>query len=250
VPGLNSAGGVVVTGGFLVGRSGAVAAPDAAGGVPAWVFNQNGIMLGDMYGNLATKASGIGTGALIGLEIKVFKLRMSLEADCSNINRGDKHRDDLFKRFSFGLSYRLGLKLGNYFMPYLLAGIEFNTLKGRGENPHFKDSGDYTLYPNNPANRLAYSNADRLFYSTEDGKMTQNPRLGCGFEISFFERFKFRFDVFWTLKRRFVSKFRTDTVTPNAVVGPAALGPFYGTEDSMTWYHKKFSTRFGLIMDL
>lgn len=247
MPSLNAGGG------FLVGRGGVVVVvPDAAGGIPAHNFNQNGIVLGNIDGNLSTKISGIGIGALVGLEMKVFKLRMSLEADCSNINyEKDKQKDNLFERFSFGLSYRLGLKLGNYFTPYLLAGVEFSTLKGRGENPHFKDSGDYTLYPNAPAPpRLAYSNVDRLFYNTESGKMIQNPRLGCGFEISFFERFKFRFDAFWTLRKEFASKFRTDTVTPNAVVGAGALGPFYGAEGAMTLLHKKFSTRFGIIMDL
>ncbi|MDR1031936.1 MAG: hypothetical protein LBL30_02310 [Holosporales bacterium] len=244
VPGLVI--GDFVSGGFLVGRNGVVTVPDAAGAVPARPFNQNGIVLGGIDGNLATKNSGIGTGAIVGLEMKVFKLRMSLEADCSNINYGkDKQKDNLFEKFSFGLSYRLGLKLGNYFTPYLLAGVEFSTFKGRGENPHFRDSGDYTTDPNG-AGRTVYRSIDRLFYNIESSKMIQSPRLGCGFEISFFERFKFRFDAFWTLKRRFAGKFRTDTVAPVGV----GFDPSYGADAIMTWYHKKFSTRFGIIMDL
>jgi hypothetical protein len=245
-----SIGGALPAGGFLVGRSGIAVVPDAAGNVPVRPFNQNDIMLGNVDGNLATKASGIGTGAIVGLEMKVFKLRMSLEADCSTINRGGKQKDDLFERFSFGLSYRLGIKFGNYFTPYLLAGVEFNTLRGRGENPHFRDSGDYVFGSNNPVNRAVYRNIDRLFYNTEGSKMIQNPRLGCGFEISFFERFKFRFDAFWTLKRRFASKFRTDTMTPNAIVAGWGFSSFYAAEDTMICYHKKFFTRFGIIMDL
>jgi hypothetical protein len=248
VPG-SAPGGAVIAGGFLVGRSGAVAVPDAAGGIPGHNLNQNDIMLGGMGGNLATKVSGIGTGAIVGLEMKIFKLRVSLEADCSNINRGNKQRDDLFERFSFGLSYRLDLKLGSYFIPYLLAGVEFNTLKGRGENPHFRDSGDYITDPNGIVQMAVFSNVDRLFYNTDNGKVIQNPRLGCGFEISFFERFKFRFDAFWTLRKEFASKFRTNTVTPGDLVA-MGVDPFYGAEDTMTWYHKKFSTRFGIIMDL
>ena len=181
--------------------------------------------------------------------MKVFKLRMSLEADCSNINYGEnKQRDNLFEKFSFGLSYRLGLKLGNYFTPYLLAGIEFNTLQGRGENPHFRDDGDYIVDPNG-LGRDVHRNIDRLFYNAEGCKMTQSPRLGCGLEIAFFERFKFRFDAFWTLKRKHFSKFRTDTTSPNTLV-LAGYASSYGADASMTWYHKKFSTHFGVIMDL
>jgi hypothetical protein len=181
--------------------------------------------------------------------MKVFKLRMSLEADCSTISyEKGKQRDNLFENFSFGLSYRLGLKLGNYFTPYLLAGVEFNALQERGENPHFRDIGDYITNPSLIA-REVHHDIGRLFYNAEGCKMTQNPRLGCGLEIAFFERFKFRFDAFWTLRRRHLSKFRTDTMTPNGLVA-LGLDPSYGAEAPMALLHKKFSTRFGIIMDL
>jgi opacity protein-like surface antigen len=199
--------------------------------------------------DLVIKASGIGTGAIIGLEMKVFKLRMSLEADCSNINYGkDKQRGDLFEKFSFGLSYRLGLKLGNYFTPYALAGLEFNTLsEGSGDNVHFYDAGIIAYIRHDGAGARELFQAHRAAYNLDAGKIIHSPKFGCGLEIGFFERFRFRCEAFWTMKRRFVCNFATSHGPDNAAGG---VNYFAFYQNKMTLLHKKFSTCFGIIMDL
>jgi hypothetical protein len=84
VPETNAGGGLTGAG-WIVYRGGM-----SIVGAPAVNYAANGIIVHDVDKDLTAKASGIGTGALVGLEMKVFKLRMSLEADCSNINYGKK----------------------------------------------------------------------------------------------------------------------------------------------------------------
>jgi hypothetical protein len=242
----SAVGGVGIWGsGWMIGRGQAIQV-----GNPAGNLGTNGyVLLNDVSRNLSSKTSGVGAGAIIGLEMKVFKLRMSLEADCSTLSYGkSKQRDSLFEDLAFALSYRFGLKLGNYFTPYLLAGMEFNMLKGRGENPHFIEES-----PVRYSGLLGIMNvipSESCFYNLDSGKVIQSPRLGCGFEISFFERFRFRFDCLWTLRRRFLCNSRTQTTLSVARNIAGAIRTQVGAESPMALLHKKFSTRFGIIMDL
>jgi hypothetical protein len=230
--------------GWMVGR-GAVTTV----GVPSQPYlARNHYILGDINADLKARTSGVGSGAIIGLEMKICKLRLALEADCSTLNYGKNNdRDSPFQDFSFGVSYRVALKLGNYLTPYLLAGLEFNRLRGKQDNPHFRESGKSVFDPNNEWVARADSSSDRLFYSLEEGRMIQSPRLGCGLEIVFFERFKFRFDVLWTLRRKFSSRFRTETVDNALQAAFIVINP---AEADMTFRRYKFSTRFGVILDL
>jgi hypothetical protein len=237
--------GGVVDAGWVVGRGGVMAVV----GVPGGAYNANRYVLYDTDKDLLTKNSGVGFGAIIGLEIKVFRLRMSLEADCSMLDhKGNKQKDHLFENCSFGFSYRLGVRLGNYFTPYVLAGYEFNTLKERGVNPHFREPGRFEFTGLGVLPPHGFVDSERLAYSSDKGT-TMSPRVGCGFEISFFERFRFRFDVFWTLREKVFSKFRTLNTVPD--LPPLTTGLHdYSWEQNMVLHHQKFNTRFGLIMDL
>jgi opacity protein-like surface antigen len=245
VPDCGLGGGGNWGAGWMIGRGNAVQVGAPAGNLATNSYS----LLNDASRDLSSKTSGVGFGTIIGLEMKVFKLRMSLEADCSTLGYGkNKQRDDLFENFSFGLSYRLGLKLGNYFTPYLLAGMEFNTFRARGENFHFQENTPVRYI--DILGAVSITPSESCFYNLDSGKIIQSPRLGCGFEISFFERFKFRFDCLWALRRRVCCNFETQTTlsAPKNIAG--GLRRQVGAEDTMNLFHKKFSTRFGIIMDL
>jgi opacity protein-like surface antigen len=244
VPEHPAGGGGVANTGWIVGRG----APIVVGAPGA--YDTNRYVLYEADKDLLARNSGIGAGAIIGLEMKVFKLRMSLEADYSMLNhKGNKQRDHLFENCSFGFLYRLGVRLGNYFTPYVLAGYEFNTLKERGVNPHFREPGrieftDLAVPPNH-----GFVDSERLAYNLNGKRTIMSPRLGCGLEIAFFGRFKFRFDCFWTIREKICSKFRTENTVPNLPL-TNGLPTDYNLEKDMVLRCQKFSTRFGLIMDL
>jgi opacity protein-like surface antigen len=244
VPDHSQAGAGVWGAGWMVGRGQAIQVGNPAGNLQASGY----VLLNDVSRYLSSKTSGVGFGAIVGLEMKVSKLRMSLEADCSTLSYGkSKQRDSLFEDFAFALSYRLGLKLGNYFTPYLLAGMEFNMLRGYSKNAHFQENTPINFWT---LGVMRVISSESYFSNLDSGKVIQNPRLGCGFEINCFERFRFRFDCLWTLRRKFRYNFRTQTTLSVARNIAGALRTQVDAESPMTWYHKKFSTRFGVIMDL
>ncbi|MDR1475090.1 MAG: hypothetical protein LBI30_01025, partial [Holosporales bacterium] len=147
-----------------------------------------------------------------------------------------------FDDFSCGLSYRVGIKLGNYFIPYVLVGMEYNFLKKDGHNPQFIGS---SMVRYATAAGVAYdSMGERLAYSSDDRRIMQSPRLGAGLELEFLEHFRFRFDCLWTLRKRFNKKFTTE-INPSWV----ANGPYFSArEHDVILRHKKFTTRFGIVM--
>ncbi|MDR1032253.1 MAG: hypothetical protein LBL30_03995 [Holosporales bacterium] len=136
------------------------------------------------------------------------------------------------------------MKIGNYFTPYLLAGIEFNTLNGV-ELPCLRNNG-IARYNFPVVGTVGNFPADRVAYCRENNKIIRNNRLGCGFELAFFKRFKFRFDFFWIRKSKFDCNFSTETI----VSGPGWVDRLGNREYKLPLRHKKFSTRFGIIMDL
>jgi opacity protein-like surface antigen len=207
---------------------------------PTRALAANQYQLYDANKSLLARNSGSGVGAVVGLEISVFRIRMSLEADCTQLGyKAEKEKHSLLDDFSCGLSYRAGIKLGNYFIPYVLAGIECNLIKKRGDNPHFKGNSRASFrFDGDPA--PTYMNAVTRAYSVDDRRRIQGLRLGAGFEFEFLDHFRFRFDGLWTLRKSYYKSFRTENEILGQIFSINSVG--------LNLRYKKFTTRFGVVM--
>jgi hypothetical protein len=217
-------------------------------GVPSGNLANNRYVLRTTYNDLSARSSGNGDGVVLGLELSIFKrFRISVEADCFRVGyRKIQQKDSLLDDFSCGLSYRVGLKVWNYFIPYFLAGVEHNSLRGNGSS-QFTECDIIDFQGLGGGVDVHKTRTEVRAYNMEGRRRFQSTRLGVGFEFEFLEHFRFRCDCLWTLNKRVVNNFRTETPWLDGAV-PLGLPTVYGNTAKMILRYKKFTTRFGVVM--